>query len=190
MTLSAATMQARAALAAPAVGAGRSAPSFLSQAGAEFSAMIDSVYHAIIGDDAPRQPVATKASAAAPPPAATVPVPVATAEPPPVATRQPVTALAKPLSPSTAAPAAAANVTRGIPIDTTPQGLAALRANSAIHSAPAVPLALPAGAIVNTPIVPVTPPSPTEFVDKMRQGLDKYNALMAERAKATVDTQQ
>jgi hypothetical protein len=74
--------------------------------------------------------------------------------------------------------------TRGFAIDTSPEGILALRTTS--NSAPRpVPLNVPGGTMAPIRRIPVTG---AEFAQRMQEGLDKYKALMVERNAATADT--
>jgi len=68
-----------------------------------------------------------------------------------------------------------------IPIDTSPAGIMKMKAVSAVHNTAPVPLELPAGAIIPKTAAASSPP--VDFSAKMREGLDKYNALLAQKAK-------
>jgi hypothetical protein len=86
---------------------------------------------------------------------------------------------------------------KGIPIDVSDRGIALMRATSAAHSPQPVPLNLPPGAFAaaaaGTGSVPTTAPAAANFTDRMRDGLAKYDALIAARARdpaaAAVDQQ-
>jgi hypothetical protein len=68
-----------------------------------------------------------------------------------------------------------------IPIDTSEAGIMKMKAVSAVHNTAPVPLELPAGAIIPKTAAASSPP--VDFSAKMREGLDKYNALLAQKAK-------
>jgi hypothetical protein len=70
-----------------------------------------------------------------------------------------------------------------IPIDVSPQGIAAMRANSAVRSPPPVALNLPAGALAAMSARAAPIESQADFADRMRDGLAKYDALMASRSR-------
>jgi hypothetical protein len=74
---------------------------------------------------------------------------------------------------------------RFIPIDVSVRGIAAVRAASLSHAHAPVPLELPSGSTLDTGRAPV------DFSAKMREGLDKYDAMLARRtgglAGASVD---
>lgn len=123
---------------------------------------------------APDKPEALPALAAVtaprtlPDPAQPVDLPYFPAASPPAASG---TAPTKPL----AAPS------HGIPIDTSASGIMALRAASAAHNPQPVPLALPAGVQLASQSQPSPPPPATDFAQRMKEGLDKYSKLLAER---------
>ncbi len=80
-----------------------------------------------------------------------------------------------------------------IPIDVSDRGLALMRANSAAHSPRPIALNLPAGSLPpqssGGPIQPASSqvpdaPSAVEFTERMRDGLAKYDALMAAQSRA------
>jgi hypothetical protein len=75
---------------------------------------------------------------------------------------------------------------QGIPIDVSAHGIAMMRATSAVHNPAPVALNLPAGAFSSAmagsggsakPAIDTQP----DFADRMRDGLAKYDALMAAR---------
>jgi hypothetical protein len=68
-----------------------------------------------------------------------------------------------------------------IPIDTSQAGIMKMKAVSAVHNTAPVPLELPAGAIIPKTAAASSPP--IDFSAKMREGLDKYNALLTQKAK-------
>jgi hypothetical protein len=65
----------------------------------------------------------------------------------------------------------------GFAIDTSPEGILALRATAQGAPRP-IALNLPAGSMPPNPRIPVTG---AEFVQRMQEGLDKYKALMAQQ---------
>jgi hypothetical protein len=75
---------------------------------------------------------------------------------------------------------------QGIPIDVSPDGIARMRAVSAAHSPAPVALNLPPGSInpnaQTQQASTVTAPSAPDYVQRMKEGLAKYDALMAARA--------
>jgi hypothetical protein len=70
-----------------------------------------------------------------------------------------------------------------IPIDVSPRGIAMMRAKSAIHSPPPVALNLPAGAVASMSARMTPVESQADFADRMREGLAKYDALIASRSR-------
>jgi hypothetical protein len=64
---------------------------------------------------------------------------------------------------------------RFIPIDVSQRGIQAIRAASSAHQSVPVPLDLPPGAVLSSPVTPV------DYAQKMREGLDKYDAMLAQR---------
>jgi hypothetical protein len=110
---------------------------------------------------------ASKLAAAAPPSPLLVPKLVAQA-----------TAAAPPPGPLNMKPLPGPN--RGIAIDVTPQGIATMRATSAVHNPAPVALNLPAGAFSGKQ---AQAPAQPDFSDRMREGLAKYDQMMAARAR-------
>ncbi|WP_189049663.1 hypothetical protein [Aliidongia dinghuensis] len=144
--------------------------------------------------DAPAPATSTTATTAAtpaspPPSTAAASAPKPAADPPPAAQ---AAATGIPLVPAAApAPLMALSTApklmplngqaRSFPIDTSPEGILALRTTA--NSAPRpVPLNIPGGAMPQFPRVPTTG---TEFAQRMQEGLDKYKALLASRAAGT-----
>jgi hypothetical protein len=84
-----------------------------------------------------------------------------------------------------------ASAARGIPIDVSDQGIAQMRAISSARSPRPVPLALTPGSfIASSPASASASPPPSalaaaqpDFAERMREGLAKYDALMAARAR-------
>jgi hypothetical protein len=70
-----------------------------------------------------------------------------------------------------------------IPIDVSARGIAMMRANSAVHSPPPVALNLPAGALASMSARPAAIDGQPDFAQRMREGLAKYDALVAARAR-------
>ena len=71
---------------------------------------------------------------------------------------------------------------QSIPIDVSDHGIALMRATSAVHNPRPIALQLPVGALApsaasTTPATPVQ----ADFADRMRDGLAKYDAMMATR---------
>jgi|HubBroStandDraft_1064217.scaffolds.fasta_scaffold00026_79 hypothetical protein len=106
-------------------------------------------------------------------------------------------AAAQPASPAPGAVRPFSGAAQGIPIDVSDRGIASMRATSAAHSPLPVPLNLPAGAFTAaaaassaTPAAMAAAAQP-DFTLRMREGLAKYDALMAARARdgsaSTVD---
>ncbi len=78
---------------------------------------------------------------------------------------------------------------QGIPIDVTPQGIAKMRATSAIHNPTPVALSLPPGVIAPGAAAASAAPAsvdsaPPDFVARMKDGLAKYDALIAAQPRA------
>lgn len=77
---------------------------------------------------------------------------------------------------------------QGIPIDISDHGIALMRATSAVHNPRPVALQLPVGALPG-PTGPSAPAAATpvqvDFADRMRDGLAKYDAMMATRPQDT-----
>jgi len=79
----------------------------------------------------------------------------------------------------------------GFPIDTSPEGILALKTTSNNNPRP-VPLNIPAGTLAPSQRIPLTG---AEFAQRMQEGLDKYKALVVARnaaasAGASVDQVQ
>jgi hypothetical protein len=138
----------------------------------------------VTGDDPPTGTSTVPPTAAAPPQeSAPVANPAPTAKP----TSDPAPADAEPQIAASDTPPPQANdahasgvkplpTSRGfIPIDTSARGILNLRAVAATHNPEPVALSLPPG----TKLAPPAPPM--DFAAKMREGLDKYQALMASR---------
>lgn len=68
----------------------------------------------------------------------------------------------------------------GIAIDTSSAGIAAMRGRA--QSGAGVPFQLPAGVMLTNQPQPLMQPSGADFATKMKQGLAKYQALLAEQA--------
>jgi len=97
---------------------------------------------------------------------------------------EPAAASADPVVPA-AAPAVAAPGVKPlpagrtfIPIDLSERGILAMRAASAVHSPAPVPLALPPGAEL------ASAANPVDYSARMKDGLDKYDAMLARRTGA------
>jgi len=81
---------------------------------------------------------------------------------------------------------------QGIPIDVTPQGIAKMRATSSIHNPAPVALSLPPGMVApGAPAASAASAAPAsvdsappDFVARMKDGLAKYDALMAAQPRA------
>ncbi|MDB5359293.1 MAG: hypothetical protein JWO51_590 [Rhodospirillales bacterium] len=115
-------------------------------------------------------PVATQAAAPAPAPPTGIPL----------ASTQPQ------LMPLSTGPKMMAlnSQARGFPIDTSAEGILALRTTA--NSAPRpVPLNIPAGTLAPNQRIPLTG---AEFAQRMSEGLDKYKALVTERQAASAGT--
>ena len=67
-----------------------------------------------------------------------------------------------------------------IPIDVSAHGIAQIRATSAAHSPTPVSLELPPGTMLSQQRIAM-PTTAVDFTAKMREGLDKYDALLAKR---------
>lgn len=81
----------------------------------------------------------------------------------------------------TATPSALSSGARAFAIDTSSAGIAAMRGR--VQSGAGVPFQLPAGVMLtNQPQPIITPPSGPDFALKMKQGLAKYQALLAQQA--------
>jgi hypothetical protein len=74
---------------------------------------------------------------------------------------------------------------KGIAIDVSDHGIALMRATSAAHNPQPVPLNLPPGAFAAAaaPAKASAAPALANFTDRMREGLAKYDALIAARAR-------
>ena len=89
---------------------------------------------------------------------------------------------------SAAAAAPAAAPLRGfMPIDTSDRGILKLKAVAATHNPAPVPLTLPPGTRLDTQAPPAA--QPVDFIAKMREGLDKYQALMVSQKQPAAPSQ-
>ncbi|HEV2675324.1 MAG TPA: hypothetical protein VGV37_12345 [Aliidongia sp.] len=129
---------------------------------------------------------APNAPAAAPPAASTAPTPKPVAAPaaadlatPVAAAGIPMAPAQAPLMPISAEPKLVAlnGQARSFAIDTSPEGILALRTTSNSTPRP-VALNIPGGTMASSQRVPVTG---AEFAQRMQEGLDKYKALMLQR---------
>ncbi|HLZ65788.1 MAG TPA: hypothetical protein VKQ29_06125 [Aliidongia sp.] len=120
---------------------------------------------------APAPAPADLVAQAAPAPAVPSGIPLAAAPPQPI-----------PMPLSTAPKLMALNDSQahGFPIDTSPEGILALR-TTANNAPKPVPLNIPAGTLAPNRRIPVTG---AEFVQRMQEGLDKYKAMMIARGSA------
>jgi len=159
-------------------------------------------------DDAPMSPQSASATSPSNPsptssnPLVPSPVPVPAQKPTPPPTAAPAPAVAQaaapapsgiPLAPTPPqlmplnnAPKMMAlnSQARAFPIDTSAEGILALRTTA--NSAPRpVPLNIPAGTLAPNQRIPLTG---AEFAQRMSEGLDKYKALVAEREASSAGT--
>jgi len=135
------------------------------------------------------------AAASAPAPTPSTPQARPPSAPPAPQPKPPVAAVADAQAPAqeTATPGAVNGtkplpIARGfLPIDTSDRGIMAMRATAATHNQQPVPLNLPPGTQL---VSAAAPPAPVDFAAKMREGLDKYQAMLAAEAKAPAAVNQ
>ena len=115
-------------------------------------------------------------------PAAPTPVAAPAPAPAPIPTGIPLASTRPQMMPLSTAPKMMAlnSQAHGFPIDTSAEGILALKTTS--NSAPRpVPLNIPAGTLAPSQRIPLTG---AEFAQRMAEGLDKYKALVIEREAA------